>query len=356
MTIFTSTVTEIEGTELEMYVEALMRAGNLNENQAKTLVYYALMTWSDVPRIRPIIDLNGESGTGKNGIMRQIQPWCREAKWINARNITSSQLRDQLANTVTVFIEEADKTREQAQCENWYQMRYEDTSKEVGYRKLELTARDRQISRQVTRNHFGYTILHTQNPFQSTEMDRRILRITIFKDSNRPYTITNITTHEFPLELADEVDWDKEIEGAMSNSAWDVWLPLMRIADHIGDIGFLEYAREQIRLKTEEDDLSKIYEPKGIVLSEIAPLYLDSLKSGKRHIAITDIRAGVRERDSVLIERQIVKIARDLGFGIAYPGNKAYIRVLSKEELQSIFDRAGVAQHFEESLETTVAS
>ena len=55
------------------FVDALIGASNLDENQAKTLVYYCTMTWSDEPRIRPIIELNGDSGTGKNGIMRQIK-------------------------------------------------------------------------------------------------------------------------------------------------------------------------------------------------------------------------------------------------------------------------------------------
>ncbi|MFC1958931.1 hypothetical protein ACFLV6_03355, partial [Chloroflexota bacterium] len=295
--------------EIKPFILALMGASNLDENQAKTLVYYALMTWSDVPRIRPIIDLNGESGTGKNRIMLQISPWCNDAKWIVARNITSAQLRDQLADTVTAFIDEADKTREQTLCENWYQMRYEDTGKEASYRTLQLVGKnkDKQISRQVTCNHFGYTILHTQNPFQSTEMDRRILRITIYKDSTRNYKVTEIPREEMPLEILDQIDWVKEIDGAQSNSAWDVWLPLIRIADNIGDAGFVEYAREQIQLKAEEDDLSKVYEPKGIVLSEISPLYLSALEKGRGHIAITDIRAGIRERDCVLIERQIVK-------------------------------------------------
>jgi hypothetical protein len=351
----TKTETKIERKDLEKCIGALMTAGNLSENQAKTLIYYALMTWSKVPKIRPIIDLNGESGTGKNGIMKQIQPWCRGPKWINARNMTPPQLRDKLAYTATAFVEEADKTQGQAQCENWYQMRYDESGKEVSYRKLELTIKDKQITRQVTCNHFGYTILHTQTPFQSTEMDRRILRITVYKDSGRTYKISDIPVDEFPLEIADEVDWDKEIEGAMSNSAWDVWLPLMRVADYVGDADFLEYAREQIKLKTEEDDLSKIYEPKGIVLSEIAPFYLAALAGGKGHIAITDIRAGVRERDCMLIERQIVKLAKELGFNIVYPGNKAYVRVISKDELRGIFEKAGVAKHFAEGLEATEA-
>lgn len=355
MTTATSTETKIEGTGLEPFIKALIEAGNLNINQAKTLAYYALMTWSDVPRIRPIIDLNGESGTGKNSIMKQIKDWCRGSVWINARNITPAQLRDELADTITAFVEEADKTDGQKESENWYQLRYEETGKDKGYRKLGVTQKGKQIVREETHDHYGYTILHTQNPFQSTEMDRRILRITIYKDSTRGYKVTELPKEEIPVEILEEIDWDKEIEGAQSNSAWDVWLPLMRIADHVGDTTFLDYAREQIRLKTEEDDLSKVYEPKGIVLSEIYPLYLSTLEIGRRHIAITDIRAGVRERDCTLIERQIVKIAKELGFGIVYPGNKAYVRVVSKEELRGIFERAGVAQHYNESLEATEA-
>ena len=102
------------------FIDSLMGASNLDENQAETLVYYCVMTWSDEPNIRPIIDLNGESGTGKNGIMKQIKDWCREPKWINARNMTPTQLRNELADTVTAFVEEADKTTSEKESENWY--------------------------------------------------------------------------------------------------------------------------------------------------------------------------------------------------------------------------------------------
>lgn len=345
--------TTIKLQQIEPCINAIMGAGNLNENQAKTLVYYALMTWSDEPRIRPIIDLNGESGTGKNGIMKQMAKLCREPKWINARNATPAQLRNQLADTVTALVEEADKTTSSKECENWYQMRYEDTGQKVSYGRLRVTAKEKQIVREETHNHFGYTILHTQNPFQSVEMDRRILRITIYKDSTRSYRITEVPESIVFVKLALEIDWEKEIEGALSNSAWDVWLPFMRVADHIGDTDYLGYAQGQIALKTEEDDMSKIYEPKGIVLSEISPLYLTCLESGTSRVAITDIRARIRDRDCILIERQIVQIARTLGFTIVYPGNKAYIRVTSKEELQSIFEGAGVGKNWDDDLANT---
>ncbi|MFC2067727.1 hypothetical protein ACFLTP_01760 [Chloroflexota bacterium] len=329
-------------------IEALIGAGNLNKNQAKTLVYYAAMTQSDVPTIRPIVELNGESGTGKNSIMKQLKEWCRDSEWINARNITPATLRDNLADTVTAFVEEADKTTDSKEAENWYQNRYEETGKIISYRRQTLNKKGNSIYKEEIHNHFGYTILHTQNPFQSTEMDRRVLRITIFKIDNPHYKVTENEEISIPLiELGLSVDWNKDLEGTFGGSAWDVWLPLIRVADYLGDSDFLEYAREQIKSKTEEDDLSKMFEPKGIVLSEIAPLYEDFLKFGTAKIPVTAIRSKVKERDCLFNERQIVKLARDLGFTMVYPKNKAHIKVMSTQELQEIFEKSGSNKNFE---------
>ena len=334
--------------QIKPCIEALMGAGNLNENQAKILVYYAAMTQSDVPKIRPIIELNGESGTGKNAIMKQIKDWCRDSVWINARNMTSAQLRDELADTVTAFVEEADKTTDPKGAENWYQHRYEETGKEISYRRQRLNSRETSIYRQETHNHFGYTVLHTQTPFQSAEIDRRVLRITIFKVDNPQYKVTeNVRASSKLVELGCYVDLNKDLEGTLGGSAWDVWLPLMRVADYLGDSIFLEYVREQIKSKAEEDNLSRIFEVKGIVLSEIAPLYETSLHDNHSKIAITEIKPKIKERDYLLNERQIVKLARDLGFTLVYPKNKAHIKVTSMRELQEIFEKSGSGSNFD---------
>jgi len=276
--------------KIEPFIDALMLAGNLEINQTKTLVYYCIMTWSDESIIRPIINLNGESGTGKNSIMKQMELLCCEPKWINARGITTAQLRDELADTVTAIVEEADKTDDQKKSENWYQNRYEETGRNKRYRRQTTNARGTSIYKEETHNHFGYTVLHTQNPFQSMEMDRRVLTITLYKSSSRKYQLTE-GLDQTPLSLvAAEVDWNKDIESELSNSAWDVWLPLMRIADYLGDTGFIEYAREQIQLKTKADDETMVFEPKGVVLSEVAELYKLAAREGKGRIAITEVR------------------------------------------------------------------
>ena len=76
----------------------------------------------------------------------------------------------------------------------------------------------------------------------------------------------------------------------MSNSAWGVWLPLMRVAGFLRDREFIRYAKGEILQKTESDDDTKVFEPKGVVLSEIAGLFIDALDGQESHIAITDIR------------------------------------------------------------------
>jgi hypothetical protein len=342
---------EVELGDIKPFVDALMTVGNLDVNQAKTLVYYCIMTWSDEPKIRPIVDLNGESGTGKNGIMKQLKPWCRGAKWINARSITSAQLRDELADTQTAFVEEADKTKDPKESENWYQNRYEDTGRDVSYRRQFTVSRGghtRSLYRQETHNHFGYTLLHTQNPFQTAEMDRRTLRITLYKDHNRSYRLTEGLDDTILLGIADEVDWGMEIERTTSGSAWDVWLPLMKVATHLRDSEFMEYARGQIEAKAEEDSLTKLYEPKGLVLSEIAPQYLQGLNVDKNKLPITEVRQSLYQRGYQYDERQIVKLAKDLGFTIVKPHNKAHVKFLSRQQLDDILERAGVSGDFYE--------
>lgn len=326
---------------IKPFVDAMMAVGNLDENQAKTLVYGCIMTWSDKPKIRPLVNINGESGTGKNGILRQIEHWCRRPKWINARNKTDAQLRDDLESTVTAFVEEADKTKEPKKCENWYQNRYDESGKKVTYKKVVVTDKGQVMSKDGTHNHFGYTFLHTQQPFVQTEMERRTLRITLFKESKRVYKATEGLVADTLKDIAKEIDWEQEIPQEYSNSAWDVWKPFIRVALSLNDNDFLEYTIEQIRLKTEEDDDTKEFEPKGVVLGEIVEMYLKALDEGRSGVAITELRKQVTERDYQLNEKQVTGLTRQLGFPIVKPHNKSHVKVESLPHMCHIVEKAG---------------
>ena len=173
------------------------------------------------------------------------------------------------------------------------------------------------------------------------------MRTTLFKVDNPHFRVTDDVeaSYVFPI-LSRCVDWNKDLTGISGGSASDAWLPLMRVADYLGDNDFLEYAKAQIASKTEEDNLTRMFEPKGIVLGEIAPLYEASLKDGQNKIPVTDIKTKVRARDCLLNERQIVSLARELGFSFVYPQNKAHVKVTSLNELRQIFERTGSGKNF----------
>jgi len=329
------------------YIDAVMRVSNLDLNQAKTIVYYCIFTWCPDPSHKPLLNLNGETGTGKNGLMKLIKDWCRIPVWIKAENITSATLRDKLANSVTAFIEEIDKVKDPRESEIWLKMRYDDTSKLVGYKAQRMNQKKANYTQDIQANHYGYTVLHTQNPFQSIELDRRVIRIDIVKNTGRDYSLPDIELKSDILQqIAASINWNTE---AGSGSALDCWLPLMRVAgylgDDIGDNSFLHYAFKCIEAKTEESNQSKVFEPKGIVLSEIIPRYLASLSSQQIKIAITAITEAVRNRKLQFYpdERQVTGLAKQLGFEIYYPNNKAHIKVKTKEELESILTRQGIS-------------
>jgi len=126
----------------------------------------------------------------------------------------------------------------------------------------------------------------------------------------------------------------------------------MQIAAHLGDDAFLEYASQQIEEKTEEDDLTKVFEPKGIVLSEIIPIYEIASNTGHKHISFTTLRAVIKDRGYDFSEKEIVSYAKALGFTVVYPHNKAHLKVEGLQRLHDIYERAGFKQNNSEEIDT----
>ncbi len=115
----------------------------------------------------------------------------------------------------------------------------------------------------------------------------------------------------------------------------------MRGARHLGEEEFIEYAKEQVKLKREADDTSKVFEPRGVVLSEIWDTYVKSDKKGNMDIPLTEIRSNLKIRDYFIVESQISREAKSLGFRIVYKRNKRYIQISCLEELNSILVKNG---------------
>jgi hypothetical protein len=107
----------------------------------------------------------------------------------------------------------------------------------------------------------------------------------------------------------------------------------MKVAEYLKDTDFIDYAKEQIISKTDEDNLTKEFEPKGLVFSEICSIYVEPVTNT---ISAKDVRKSLSERGYPFNERQIVKNAKELGFTIIHPHNKSTIKVEGKEKLMEI--------------------
>ena len=64
------------------------------------------------------------------------------------------------------------------------------------------------------------------------------------------------------------------------------------------------------------------------------------------HIAITEIRQRLGQRGYIFSEREIARYARELGFTVVKPRNKAHIKVDGRARLKSILRKAGVYVDF----------
>jgi hypothetical protein len=336
------------------YINALVKASNIDKNKAKTLFYYCILTWSlneDIHK-KPILLIAGESGTGKNDLMELMYNWCLHEKkdskkvrpeWIKGDQITEAQLRDELADTTTAFIEEGDKAKVLKDAENWYKLRYDETSRQKSYRKYSVNQYGKPVFTDEVRNHYGFTVIHAQNPFQTPEFQRRTITVDIEKDETKTYKKTPVKLTTAISDICQEkIHWSSELELNLSGSAYNCWEPLLRIATYLDDKKYIEYVFDSINRKKEEDDSNKFFEPKYMVLTEIIPMYLKRTKGKYNKIAITELRELLKKRDANLNEMQISNIARNWGFETYRPGGRTNIRVISKEALQRISSKAHI--------------
>jgi len=103
----------------------------------------------------------------------------------------------------------------------------------------------------------------------------------------------------------------------------------------------------QITVENEVDPMS----PKGQMLIDIAIEYIRGLHSGHRLIPVTFVRHKLQKGKCLLIEREIVAFAKQLGFAVSYPHNKAHVRVESEQCLRDIAERARFSDGFYDEID-----
>ena len=329
-------------TELnEFFVGTMQDASSLDKHRATTVVYYCIMTYHDGFKFIPILNLNGESGTGKStGILYLMSQWAKDALFFSVEEDSRVSVRNKLANRRTVLVDEADHTNDQASAEGWYKKRSEVINQNAEY-SVQQTGSERNYNVRGIFNHFGFTVLHTQEPLITGQMERRTLSITVYKDNTRTYSIYPAQLNTDLLKMvSDRVDWNSPMS---SNTAWDVWAPFYRIGAYLGNTEYCAWIEEQVVTKLEDDSLSGVFEPKGVIFSEIAKHYSETVSnlSGIYRLAITEIVHKTRQRGYHYNEKQVVGFIKEMGLTIKYPQNAAHVYVDHMDELKAVAKKIG---------------
>jgi AAA15 family ATPase/GTPase len=295
--------------------EALMGASGINQEQAKTCLYYSVATYllPDKLDTFPILAVIGAPGTGKSSLLTQLGKMVKEPKPIDAE--TASMLRDELDHTVTALIDEGDNLNE-----SYLVKRYSKQTSEISY-KVEAE----RGWRPQRANIFGATIIVRRIPFRDIATKSRAIAInTRYKPGN--YYITENLDKEEIMKLAERAKLNLDVSERVKNN----WMPLQAIALSVGDEDWLKSAEEQIKR-----DVASLMSMQGFNPSQAVIIVLRQ-EMLQQNVTMDVPLSKIREQlkwhfDLKLRNQQIQQICQDLGFKVVATDN--YPKVKANAEL-----------------------
>ena len=291
-------------------VESLMGASGINEYQAKLATYYAISTHLDLDMLALLVIL-GKHGTGKSWFMKQLKPYLCEAVWVNAK--TYASLREGLNHTKTALIEEGDKADEELLI-----CRYSKQTSEI----LIRAGGSGRWANQII-NVFGATVLHKRRPFADPALRSRAI---ILKTKRNPgkYRIRNVGNEEVKAiaDIAKSIDISSL---PTSERVSDTWRGVILACNKVGDVNWLNYAKEQIESDKKALDAGQGYEPEELFLSILQDKMLTELGMAM-DVKIRDVKHALHEYEIDMHMYQIDEMARAMGFTVTRPSGYPVIK------------------------------
>ena len=264
---------------LDRYISALMGASGISINQAKTCVYYAVVTFrlKDLVVIG-ILTIMGDTGTGKSYLIAQMKYMVHNPREISVK--TEAALRRKLSLNTTALIEEGDKADEQLLIN-----RYSRTSSAMTFTEQS------QIGWHATdTNLFGATIIHRRKPPLDAAMRNRGIYIRTRLNPGKYEVDACIDMKEIE-EIAKGIDF-YDIKGQGRTS--DVWAPLISVAKHLGDSEWLYYAEVEKDIDSQRFVVGQDYEPQKAVRYVLEAKLKDNEK-----VLLSEIKRILRDHHGV---------------------------------------------------------
>jgi hypothetical protein len=237
--------------EIAQLVRIFSDVSGLDENQAKTAIYYSMATH----KLRrfdwfPALAFIGAPGTGKSKAIDIIERLCFRPLRITCHaTMTAAALRDDMARArnKTALIEEADLYPNRKQLQS-YLINRVDRMRTSGLPVKEQVETETGVREWRTHHRymFGATVIHDRRSLDDMAAESRVIVInTIYKEGEYIEPPKSLSLPKFILGGIPEYF-------PRSGRALDTWKPLIMVASSVGDTDWLQWANQQIREATDE--------------------------------------------------------------------------------------------------------
>ena len=312
--------------QLQPYVDAMLGASGLILMQAKTAVYYGILTYryEEFPNLVPILPYLGPTGTGKSRSIDQMEKFINISTRVPGSTYTD--LGKGLHKVKVAIVEEGDKFSD-IKCEYLLQQRCV-----VTQRNQVIHIPPSQGAQEI--DNFGCTIIHRRVSFSDTATRNRSIAIKTRKRKG-DYHLSDVDQGAF-AEIASQLDLENiPLKGIFtpegSNRITDAWYPLIVIADACGDTDYLNYVREEI-VKSLAAFMDG-EEPDDIALKALLSAYQPSYGVAgnpdyTKNIRLKDISDACKNKldinkSSQWLKRVLTDIGFEFSFGAGYDWLKA---------------------------------
>lgn len=224
---------EQANSQVDIAVESLESVSGLAREQAKTCIYYAVMTYllDSYPDdyLIPILCLQGNSGTGKSKAISLLAKLVNQPTSLNGKGKSFSEIARNLNNVITALIEEADFRQARIETQ-LIQLRTTRQHKDQVI-NMPPTATPLPIT------NFGATIVEKRVPFSDAAVRNRTITIKTIRREGDYREVSEVEVAGLS-SVADYVRQNK-INMPVSDRVMECWRPLMEIAGTLGDFNWV---------------------------------------------------------------------------------------------------------------------
>jgi len=283
-------------------INGLLQATGLTDNEAKTVVYWAIATHGlNVFDCFPLLLVHGQPATGKSTILKLIGQ-LTNAKFISTT--TSAEFRDLLRRHPVVIIEEADHVNEGLLLN-----RYSRQTAQVDIKQP--TGRGDFISESW--KYFGATGMHRRYPLEDLALQSRTITIHT-KKKDRTFNALSIGDMKAECRKLWDQAWENRIDyNPLSRTAIN-WRPLVIIAMHLEDYEFMAYAAQQQQLAEKLLNEDGEFEPEQMLTDTLYDL---THELSKKNVYLIDIVNHLNEIYRwKTTPKRVAKLLRSMGYVI----------------------------------------